>query len=397
VYRDMESDVSMPSTSVALFAGIGGLELGLSDCGIETQLFCDIDPAARTVLSDHFPSANITSDVRELRELPETDLLTAGFPCQDLSQVGRRAGISGGKSSIVSTVFKLIRDASKKPDWVLIENVPFMLRLDQGAAMSYLVTELERLGYTWAYRVVDARAFGIPQRRRRVFLLASLVGDPRLILADQAEQRPEPAWDGETTGFYWTEGNRGLGWAPGAVPTLKGGSGLGIPSPPAVWVPGKTIGTPDIRDAERLQGFSEDWTRSVSGGRRGEGARWRLVGNAVCVPVARWIGGLLIGPEPHGLPEGLEMLSSAKWPTAAWGAGGRRFEVPCGEWPQSVATAPIAEFLRHPLKPLSHKATAGFYSRLSKSGLSRPAEFDEDLVLHIARMARESATVYCPS
>src|SRR5204862_5046434 len=139
-------------------------------------------------------------------------------------------------------------------------------------------------GWRWAYRVVDTRAFGLPQRRRRVLLLASQESDPRAALFDEQiipkerELRPE-SW----CGFYWTEGLRGLGWAVDAVPTLKGGSTIGIPSPPAIWVP-KTddIGTPEIRDAERLQGFEADWSLpalEASGLRRSH--RWKLVGNAV--------------------------------------------------------------------------------------------------------------------
>ena len=102
-------------------------------------------------------------------------------------------------------------------------------------------------------------------------------------------------------GFYWTEGNRGLGWAVDATPTLKGGSGLGIPSPPAIRLPnGGGICTPDIRDAERLQGFDADWTL-VEGQdeRRRNGQRWKMVGNAVSVPVFSWVGDRLSDQECH--------------------------------------------------------------------------------------------------
>ena len=88
--------------------------------------------------------------------------------------------------------------------------------------------------------------------------------------------------DDSVCGFYWTEGLRGLGWAIDAVPTLKGGSTLGIPSPPAIWIQGQRTSptNPDIRDAERLQGFPSDWTE-VARENGGRGARWKLVGNAV--------------------------------------------------------------------------------------------------------------------
>lgn len=367
-----------------IFSGIGGLELGLGAAGFDAKMLCEIDSHAREVLSSRFDGIEVLQDIQKLKALPHAHLLAAGFPCQDLSQAGRTTGISGAKSGIVQHLFALLDDASPRPEWLLIENVPFMLKLNGGAAIAYVTSELERLGYAWAYRVVDSRAFGVPQRRRRVYLLASRTGDPRVIHMDDAGKQPERVWDGGAVGFYWTEGNRGLGWVPGGVPTLKGGSSIGIPSAPAIWLPDGTIGTPDIRDAERLQGFEPDWTVSVQGGRGG--VRWRLVGNAVTVPVAKWVGSLVIEP-PTGPPlTGRRMDVQDTWPDAAWGGGGERYAVACSAWPRHESTPDIAEFLRHPLKPLSLKATSGFNSRLSRSTLRRPKEFDEALRLHIDKM-----------
>jgi len=156
----------------------------------------------------------------------------------------------------------MLDEAEPAPTWLLLENVSFMLSLDRGRAMHWLTEQLETRGYTWAYRVVDTQAFGLPQRRQRVLLLASRTEDPRPALLEQ-EHGPVEIEDrtGLSCGFYWTEGLRGLGWAVDAVPTLKGGSTIGIPSPPAIWEPGTgRVVTPDLRDAERLQGFPADWT-----------------------------------------------------------------------------------------------------------------------------------------
>src|SRR6202044_1167011 len=102
---------------------------------------------------------------------------------------------------------------------------PFMLQLDRGKAMRHLTEMLGALGYRWAYRVVDARAFGLPQRRHRVLMLASRSEDPRPVLFGQDAGAPaEPEGIDYPCGFYWTEGIRGLGWAIDAVPTIKGGS-----------------------------------------------------------------------------------------------------------------------------------------------------------------------------
>ena len=126
------------SLSVAgLFAGIGGIELGLHRAGHESTLLCEIEPGARAVLTRHFPGVPIESDVKRLKGLPDVDVLAAGFPCQDLSQAGRTAGIHGKQSGLVEHVFRLLDARKKKPRWLLIENVPFMLQLDRGKAMRY--------------------------------------------------------------------------------------------------------------------------------------------------------------------------------------------------------------------------------------------------------------------
>lgn len=240
-----------------LFAGVGGLELGLGRAGHETMMLCEIDPPARAVLETRFPSLPLEDDVRKVEKIPSNvDLLVGGFPCQDLSQAGKTAGIEGANSGLVGEVFRLLE--TRPVPWVLLENVPFMLRLAKGRALDVIVSRFERLGYRWAYRVVDTRAFGLPQRRERVFILASLEGDPRgVLLADDAGEPAPTAWNPRTMalGFYWTEGIRGLGTGIDCVPTLKGGSTIGIPSAPAILLPSGRVVTPDIRDAERLQGF----------------------------------------------------------------------------------------------------------------------------------------------
>src|SRR4051794_433448 len=96
--------VSTPSRRlrlVGLFAGIGGIEIGLSDAGHRTRLLCEIDEAARVVLAQHAGSKPMRKDVRRMRSLPPCDLLAGGFPCQDLSQAGRTAGIEGANSGLV--------------------------------------------------------------------------------------------------------------------------------------------------------------------------------------------------------------------------------------------------------------------------------------------------------
>lgn len=370
--------------AAGLFAGVGGFELGFRAAGFATALLCEKDPAAREVLRCRFPGVPLKRDIEELENLPrEVDLVAAGFPCQDLSQAGTTRGLRGRNSSLVREVFRLL--TNRRVEWVLLENVPFMLRLGGGAALRRIVRNLERLDYSWTYRVVDTRAFGLPQRRKRVFLLASQSYDPRSVLLADDVGVPDdtPSLASSAYGFYWTEGNRGLGWAIDAVPTLKGGSDWGIPSPPAIMLPDGRIVTPDIRDAERLQGFPADWTRPALKFSK-PGHRWKLIGNAVSVPVARWIAQRLANPVSFG-GDGVKLREGDGWPDVAWNVGEGRFMGEVSSWPKRYTSKPLASFLRFEPKALSTKAASGFLSRILRSQLTRPDGLVRNLTAHLQR------------
>lgn len=370
-----------------LFAGIGGLELGLEAGGNETVLLCEKDAAAKRVLAHRFPGVPLRADITVLASLPRVDLLAAGFPCTDLSQVGRTRGISGSESGLVDHLFRLVDRARKKPEWVLLENVPFMLRLDRGKAISHLVAALEERRYRWAYRTIDTRAFGIPQRRKRVFLLAGRNNDPRHVLLCGSEAEPEWGGPGDhACGFYWTEGNRGLGWAVNAIPTLKAGSGLGIPSPPAIRLSGGQLGVPDIRDAERFQGFQPYWTSPAGWDDGRTSSRWRLVGNAVSVPVSKWLGKKLASPGAYDQESDDSLFHGDRWPAAAWGADGKVFESTASAFPVRYLYRDLETFLRFPLRQLSLKAASGFLRRIQGSSLRIPEGLEESLIHHCGRL-----------
>ena len=358
-----------------LFAGIGGFELAFSQVGLDTEMLVEVDPAANLVLASQFPDVEMHTDVLDLIDLPSsTSILTAGFPCQNLSMAGDKSGIEGSKSGVVRKMFELI-EKSTVP-LVVIENVYFMLQLDSGKAMEWLVTEFERLGYRWAYRVLDTLGFGLPQRRRRVYFVASRDVDPRTILFADETNQPDLAKPNLSLplGFYWTEGKSGVGLTVDGIPPLKVGSSLGIPSAPAVLFPDGEVLMPSLEACERLQGFPLGWT-FVAADNGEKNARWRLVGNAVSVQVAQWVAGRIKTP---GVVADFELIDSDKWqrwPEAAWKIENDRVGVVASDKPIAVELPSISQFRDHTWTRLSDRALNGFISRADAGGLKMPHGF----------------------
>lgn len=367
--------------TLALFAGVGGIERGLEQAGHESVEAYEIDEAAQAVLRRRFPLAKLNGDIASLSAIDSSiDLVTAGFPCVDLSQAGQMSGLDGKSSGLIRHVLQII--GSSKVDNLLLENVPFMLRLGRGAAMKEIATTLESAGFSWAYRTLDARSFGIPQRRPRVILFASRSRDPRPVMFRDSglHQRiePKPVVGLNTIGFYSTEGNTGSGLVSDAIPPLKPGSRLGIKSSPAILLTSGQVGTPTIADAERLQGFDVDWTDAAEG--LGRNARWRLVGNAVNVKMSTWIGeGLANLDLPKVEIVGASEVEDGLWPTAAWNVGEGRMGLKLPTNFDLVPLVPLGEFLTEPLIPLSYRACNGFVTRAENSTLNFPDGFLEAL------------------
>lgn len=386
----LETTNNRPLNMVSLFAGIGGFELGFHRAGIETTMACEIDEIAQHVLKTNMPGIRVENDICALDKLPEeTDILCAGFPCQDLSTIGVKTCLDGERSSLVREVFRLLQN--QRVEWVIFENVPNMLHLKKGEAIKTIVEELEQLGYKWAYRIIDSLAF-VPQKRRRVFVIASLNHDPRnVILSGNSMQVHGEISEGESftdpCGFYWTEGKYSIGLYKNGIPTLKVGSSLGIPSAPAIVFPNGEIGTPDIRDAERLQGFSIDWTKPAEEITK-PSARWKLVGNAVTVDVIEWIANKILKPEIYDASADKIVSLKAKWPNAAWGGNGERYKADVTMSPIDREELSLTEFLKFPCKPLSLKAATGFEKRLN-IGTVRCPQFFRDTIHNYVEMRSE--------
>jgi DNA (cytosine-5)-methyltransferase 1 len=179
-------------TAVSLFAGVGGFDLALERAGVKVVASVEWDKKAQDVLRRHFPESTIFGDISGVtgEQLikcgfePSNGIITGGFPCQDLSVAGKRAGLGGSRSGLFWEICRLL-DETRAQNFIL-ENVPGLLSSNQGADMAVVLEALVERGYRIAYRVLDAQHFGVPQRRRRVFIVGSL-GDtgrsPEEILA----------------------------------------------------------------------------------------------------------------------------------------------------------------------------------------------------------------------
>lgn len=219
-------------TAISLFTGVGGFDLGLHRAGIEPLIFCESDAWKRTILAHHWPEVPIHDDVQTLcdrlhsdrerldgaersraadpsgrrpaehRADGRVDIVHGGFPCQDVSVAGKRAGLAGARTGLFWSALDVI-DAVR-PRCVLLENVPGLLSSNAGRDFGVVLGEVADRGYGVAYRVLDAQHFGVPQRRRRVFLCAIAGDDPRaaaeragevLALRESVRWDPAPCYE----------------------------------------------------------------------------------------------------------------------------------------------------------------------------------------------------------
>jgi DNA (cytosine-5)-methyltransferase 1 len=156
-----------------LFSGIGGFSLGLEAAGMETVAFCEFDEHARKVLKKHWPDVPIHNDVRELdgNEYRGTvDVVCGGFPCQDLSNAGKKAGITGDRSSLYREMLRIISECL--PRYAIFENVSALLTGDSGRWFAQFLYDLAEVGYDAEWHCIPACFLGASHQRDRVWVVA---------------------------------------------------------------------------------------------------------------------------------------------------------------------------------------------------------------------------------
>jgi DNA (cytosine-5)-methyltransferase 1 len=158
---------------ISLFAGIGGFDLGFERAGMACAAQVEIDQKCRELLAKRWPAVEKHDDVRTFdatRFAGATDVVCGGFPCQDLSLAGRRAGMAEGtRSALFYEAVRVVAEC--RPRWVVVENVPGLLTSRGGEDFRSVLSALDGLGYGVAWRILDSRWFGVPQRRRRIFVV----------------------------------------------------------------------------------------------------------------------------------------------------------------------------------------------------------------------------------
>lgn len=162
---------------VDTFSGLGAFPHVGKKYGYEVAAVCEIDPKPREVLARKFPEALVMEDIRHvtsetIKPLGKIDIITGGFPCQDISVAGNRKGLAGERSGLFFEFARLVGDV--RPNWIVIENVPGLLSSNSGRDFYTVLSTLDEFGYLLAWRVLDAQYFGVPQRRRRLFIVGSL-------------------------------------------------------------------------------------------------------------------------------------------------------------------------------------------------------------------------------
>lgn len=166
-----------------LFSGIGGFSLGLERTGgFETVAFCEISPYPRMVLAKHWPAIACHNDIRQLEfTANEAEVIAGGFPCQDVSSAGKRAGLAGTNSSLWRELLRAIRVVG--PRYAIVENVADLL----GLGMGDILRDLATIGYDAEWHCIPAAAIGAPHERDRIWIVAHTAKESGLHQSDYWE------------------------------------------------------------------------------------------------------------------------------------------------------------------------------------------------------------------
>jgi len=347
--------------AASYFSGIGGMDLGLEKAGIDIISQCEKDEYRREVLNARFPKSKIYEDISEVYYgEPESrssssrflsteqngreawaglsgsiDLLCGGFPCQDLSVAGKRAGLKGERSGLFYEFARIANESVRDGGFVLIENVPGLFSSHEGNDFKIILETLYEFGFNdIAWRTLNSQYFGVPQRRRRIFILgrrsrgrssAQILLEPESGTGNIKQSGKEREKDSRISlsglgnggpddndaqagrlistipmAFNWQTGGDFRLMLGDTSPALQKSQTVAIARPLSSrnerydfetenFVSEAQYGVRRLtpRECERLQGLPDDWTQL---GNTTDTKRYAAIGDAVTVPVAEWIG-----------------------------------------------------------------------------------------------------------
>jgi DNA (cytosine-5)-methyltransferase 1 len=320
---------------LSLFSGVGGFDLGLERAGMKTVFQCEWDKHATSILERHWPDVPRWDDVSTLTgkhilaHAPVIDVVAWGSPCQDLSVAGKRAGLEGSRSGLFHEGIRIIKELRKETNNVyprisLWENVYGALNSNKGADFGVILDEMAEAGsLVQEWRVLDAQYFGVPQRRRRVFLVsvfdtatAARCPDPLLPVSESVRR------DTPTSGTPRQEATRttpesvaSRGEHPILIDRAAFNQGVNAqyepiisdnPITPSLVARGPHAVATNMAvrrltpiECERLMGWPDGWTEGQA-----DTHRYKQCGNGVASPVATWIAQQLLqlDKEHHAPP-----------------------------------------------------------------------------------------------
>lgn len=281
----------------SLFTGVGGFDLGFDQAGYDCRWQVEWDEHCQQTLASHWPDVPRWGDIRQVQgvNLEPVDVITYGSPCQDLSLAGKRAGIEGGKSAMFFESVRIVKEMRSATDGTfpritVWENVPGALTSNNGDDFGVVLETLANSGaMDIEWRILDAQFFGVPARRRRLFLVA--IYDPStgsarteeiLPLQPLLKRHTRPDTD-PTISFYRTHGTHDQPQR-GIAPTLK------AITPVCIAGVGASPRTLTPTEHERLMGWPDNHTLSRADGKvNSDSVRYKMCGNGVVAPVANWI------------------------------------------------------------------------------------------------------------
>ena len=163
---------------IDLFAGLGGFHKALHELGHECVFASELDPTLRQVYQENW-EIEAQGDIKkivekEIESIPPHDILCAGFPCQPFSKAGKQLGRDDDRGTLFDEIAKIL--AFRKPKFFILENVPFIKQHDNEETWNYMHNELSNLGYEVDHQVYSPQDFGVPQHRKRIFIVGSLIG-----------------------------------------------------------------------------------------------------------------------------------------------------------------------------------------------------------------------------